>query len=208
MTSPKAALNSVKSKSMQKQPLILASASPRRLELLRMIGVEPQAIVPADVDESLRKGEAPSVYAQRLSREKARAVAEKHPGKVVLASDTVVMIGRRVLDKAHNDDDVRHCLKRLSGRRHQVLTAVTIIDAAGRENTFLEVTRVKFRRLLPIEMDAYVASGEGVGKAGGYAIQGLAAGFIPWISGSFHAVMGLPVARVYPLLLAAGVAGR
>ena len=191
---------------MRKASLILASASPRRLELLRMIGMEPVAVIPADVDESLSKGELPSVYAQRLSQEKARLVAGKHPGTVVLASDTVVVIGRRVLDKALTHDEVRLCLKRLSGRRHQVLTAVTIIDAEGRENTFLEVTRVKFRRLLPIEIEAYVASGEGLGKAGGYAIQGLAAAFIPWMSGSFHAVMGLPVARIYPLLMSLGVA--
>lgn len=168
-----------------------------------MIGVVPDAVEPADIDETPQRGELPAAHALRLAVEKARRM--QRAGAVVLASDTVVACGRRILPKAENRDEVRRCLELLSGRRHQVHTAVCVIDAEGRETRKLVTTRVLFRLLERWEIDAYLASGEGEGKAGGYAIQGRAAAFIPWISGSFHAVMGLPLAETSRLLVSAGV---
>lgn len=182
---------------------ILASSSPRRRELLAMIGLVPDAIEPADIDETPRKGELPAPHALRLAVEKARKMARN--GAVVLASDTVVGCGRRILPKAENPQMVRDCLKLLNGRRHQVHTGVCVIDAQGRESSVLVSTRVKFRLLEEWEIAAYIACGEGEGKAGGYAIQGRAAAFVPWINGSYHAVMGLPLAEASRLLVSAGV---
>jgi septum formation protein len=182
---------------------ILASSSPRRRELLKMIGMVPDAIEPADIDETPYKGELPKLHALRLAVEKARKMAREDA--VVLASDTVVGCGRRILPKAENPQMVRDCLKLLSGRRHQVHTGVCVIDAHGREQSLVVSTRVKCRLLEKWEIDAYVASGEGEGKAGGYAIQGMASAFIPWINGSYHAVMGLPLAETARLLVSAGL---
>jgi septum formation protein len=182
---------------------ILASSSPRRRELLAMIGLVPDAIEPADIDETPRKGELPAPHALRLAEEKARKMARA--GAVVLASDTVVGCGRRILPKAENPQIVRECLELLSGRRHQVHTGVCVIDANGRESSVLVSTRVKFRKLEQWEIEAYLASKEGEGKAGGYAIQGRAAAFAPWINGSYHAVMGLPLAETSRLLVGAGI---
>lgn len=188
---------------MPSPQFILASSSPRRRALLEMIGYVPDAIEPADIDETPRKNELPAPHALRLAVEKARKVAR--PGAVVLASDTVVGCGRRILPKAEDARMVRDCLGLLSGRRHQVHTGVCVIDAAGREQRVLVSTRVKFRKLEQWEIDAYVACGEGEGKAGGYAIQGMAAAFVPWMNGSYHAVMGLPLAESFRLLVGAGV---
>lgn len=182
---------------------ILASSSPRRRELLAQIGVVPDAITPADIDETPLKGELPAPLALRLAIEKAEAVATA--GSVVLASDTVVSCGRRILPKAEDEATARKCLELLSGRRHQVYTAICVMDANGKRHSQLVTTRVKFRLLQPWEIDAYLATGEWLGKAGGYGIQGAAAAFIPWINGSYHAVMGLPLAETASLLVSTGV---
>ena len=183
--------------------LILASASPRRRELLAQIGVEPSVVQPADIDETPLKGELAAPYALRLACEKARAVARSDA--VVLASDTVVACGRRILPKAEDEHTARTCLKLLNGRRHQVHTAVCIINAQGKEYSTLVSTRVKFRLLEQWEIDSYITSGEWHDKAGGYAIQGRAAAFIPWINGSYSAVVGLPLAETARLLVSAGI---
>jgi septum formation protein len=184
--------------------LILASASPRRLDLLAQIGVTPDAVDPADVDESALTGELPADHARRLSGEKAAAVAARHPGALVLSGDTVVAAGRRILPKAESEEQARACLALLSGRRHRVHSAVTLIDTDGRAHHRLSTSVVTFKRLHSDEIDAYVASGEWHGKAGGYAIQGRAAGLIRSLSGSHSGVVGLPLYEVRTLLIAAG----
>ncbi len=184
---------------------ILASASPRRLELLKQVGFEPAKIVAADIDETPRKSELPEPYAKRMAQEKAHAACAQNPGAVILAADTVVACGRRILPKAENEKQARECLKILSGRRHRVYTAVTVIDEAGKARSRVSLTQVSFARLSPAEVEAYIAAGEWQGKAGGYAIQGRAAAFIPWISGSYSNVMGLPLADACHLLAKAGI---
>lgn len=184
--------------------LILASSSPRRLELLRQIGVVPDMVDPADVDETPRRTELPAVYAARVAAEKGALVAARHPGALVLAGDTVVAAGRRILPKAENEADARACLALLSGRRHRVYSAITMIDGAGRARHRLSDNVVTFKRLSGEEIDAYVASGEWQGKAGGYAIQGRAAGLIRAMQGSHSAIMGLPLYETRNLLLSAG----
>lgn len=179
---------------------ILASASPRRLELLRQIGLVPDQVLPADIDETPHKLELPETHAMRLACEKAQVVSRKHPAQIVLASDTVVACGRRILPKAEDEATALKCLKLLSGKRHQVHTAIAIIDAKGKLRSTLVSTRVKFRLLSQTEISDYLASGEWHGKAGGYGIQGKAASFIPWINGSYSAVVGLPLAETLSLL--------
>jgi septum formation protein len=182
--------------------LILASASPRRLELLARLGIVPDAVVPAEIDETPRKGELPAPYAERMAAEKARAVAEG--GSLVLAADTVVAAGRRILPKAESEEEARAALTLLSGRRHRVLSAVTLIDAEGRARHRLSASIVLFKRLSADELDAYVASGEWRGKAGGYAIQGRAEALVRSLAGSHSGVMGLPLYETRALLRAAG----
>lgn len=184
--------------------LILASASPRRVDLLAQIGVRPDAIDPADIDETPGKAELPARYAARMAAEKAALVASRHPGALVLAGDTVVACGRRILPKAEDEASARACLALLSGRRHRVLSAITLIDAAGKARHRLSETIVTFKRLHPSEIDAYIAGGEWHGKAGGYAVQGAAAGLIRALSGSPSGVIGLPLYEARTLLLAAG----
>jgi septum formation protein len=187
--------------------LILASSSPRRLGLLAQIGIVPDKIVAADIDETPRKDELPAPYAQRMARQKALKVAPSYPGAVVLAADTAVYLGRRVLPKAEDEATARRCLERLSGRRHRVMTAIAL--AYGEKlQVKCVMTMVRFRRLTPEDVEAYIASGEWHGKAGGYAIQGLAATFIPAINGSYSNVVGLPLAEVSAMLNAAGIASR
>lgn len=188
--------------------LVLASASPRRLELLARLGVVPDCVDPADIDETPAKGERPEAYAARMAAEKARAVAERQPGAVVLAADTTVAVGRRILGKAGTEAEARAMLTLLSGRRHRVLTAVTVIDAQGRARHRLDRTLVAVKRLTPAEIAAYLRCGEWHGKAGGYAIQGRFEAHVRFLSGSFSGVMGLPLAAVAPLLAAAGVLER
>jgi len=184
--------------------LILASASPRRLDLLARIGVVPVAIDPADIDEAPLRAELPAPHAQRLAAAKADAVAARHAGSLVLAADTVVAVGRRILPKAEDEATARQCLTLLSGRRHRVLSAITLIDADGRGRHRLSETIVTFKRLSDVEIDSYLAGGEWRGKAGGYAIQGYAESYVRALSGSHSGVVGLPLYETRTLLEAAG----
>ncbi|MCW5747653.1 MAG: septum formation protein Maf [Alphaproteobacteria bacterium] len=186
------------------RPVILASASPRRLDLLRQIGLEPSAVDAADVDETPLRGELPAAYAQRLAGAKARAISSRHPDRIVLAADTVVVCGRRILPKAGDEADARRCLTLLSGRRHRVLGGVCIIGPEQRTCQTLVTTTVRFKRLSVAETEAYIRSGEWHGKAGGYAIQGRAAAFVAFISGSYSNVVGLPLHETVNLLKGAG----
>ncbi|GAJ28894.1 Maf family protein [Acidomonas methanolica] len=185
--------------------LILASESPRRLALLRQIGIEPDAVLPAALDESPRQGELPRPCAQRLAREKGAAIAagETTPA-LVLAADTIVALGRRILPKAETEEQARRCLALLSGRRHTVVTAVTLTPGGGWEQgracERVVETSVAFSRLSAKQIDALIEQGDWRGKAGGYAIQGMAAAFIRQIGGSYSAVMGLPLFETAQLL--------
>jgi septum formation protein len=182
--------------------LVLASASPRRLELLARIGVVPDAVVPAEIDETPRRGELPAPYACRMAAEKARAAHE--PGALVLAADTVVAAGRLILPKTEDESVARAILLRLSGRRHRVFSAVTLIDADGTARHRLSTSVVLFKRLDRDELDAYLAAGEWRGKAGAYAIQGRAEALIRTIAGSHSGIVGLPLYETRTLLRAAG----
>lgn len=184
--------------------LVLASASPRRLDLLARLGVGPDAVVPAEIDETPGKGELPPFYAARMAAEKAAAVAAREAGALILAADTVVAAGRRILPKTENEDEARQALALLSGRRHKVLSAVTLIGADGVARHRLSTTIVAFKRFSPAELDAYLESGEWQGKAGGYAIQGRAEALVRMISGSHSGVVGLPLYETRALLRAAG----
>ncbi|MBF0374598.1 MAG: septum formation protein Maf [Alphaproteobacteria bacterium] len=186
-------------------PLVLASASPRRLELLAQIGLVPSAIDPADLDETPRRAELPEPHAARLAEEKARAVAARHPGAVVLAADTVVAVGRRILPKTEDEGEARRCLELLSGRRHRVVGGVCVIGPDGKARSRLVVTTVTFKRLERDEIADYLAGGEWRGKAGGYAIQGRAAAFVRALSGSYSNVVGLPLFETAQLLKGAGL---
>lgn len=185
--------------------LVLASASPRRLELLRQAGVEPDLIEAAELDETPHVKESPRELALRLARAKAAHGAARHPGAYVLAADTVVAVGRRVLPKAADADEVRGCLSLLSGRAHRVLTGVAVAAPDGRTAARLVESRVRFKRLTPGELAAYVASGEGVGKAGGYAIQGRAGALVTTLQGSYSGVVGLPLYETLNLLAGLGL---
>jgi septum formation protein len=184
-------------------PLVLASASPRRLELLRQVGLEPAEIDPADIDESPGTGELPRTYAVRMARAKLAAVACRHPGAIVLAADSVVVCGRRILPKPETEAEARACLVLLSGRRHRVLGGLAVGRPDGTVRTRLVETVVRFKRLEAAEIDDYLQSGEWRGKAGGYAIQGRAARFVAFISGSYSNVVGLPLFEAVSLLKAA-----
>lgn len=185
--------------------LVLASRSPRRLDLLAQIGITPAAIDPADIDETVRPRELPGPHALRLAEEKARAAALRHSGAHVLGADTVVAVGRRILPKAEDEKTARSCLRLLTGRRHHVYGGVCVIAPDGRARTRLVDTQVAFKRLTEQEIDAYIASGEWQGKAGGYAIQGRAALFARWLAGSYSNVVGLPLFETAAILRAAGM---
>lgn len=185
--------------------LILASASPRRLDLLARIGIVPDAVAPADIDETPLNGELPAPHAARLAAAKAAAVAAAHPGALVLAADTVVAVGRRILPKAEEEAVARQCLDLLSGRRHRVLSAVTLIDSEGRARHRLSTSIVAFKRLTSPEIAGYLAGGEWRGKAGGYAIQGAAEAYVRFLSGSHSGVVGLPLYETRALLESAGL---
>ena len=186
--------------------LILASASPRRLDLLRQIGISVDAVVPADIDETPAKGELPRELALRLAVAKARRVATDHAGDFVLAADTVVGCGRRILPKAENEDEARRCLRLLSGRRHRVLGGVCLITPDGRAVSRVVVTAVTFGRLEEADIAAYIASGEWHDKAGAYGIQGRAAAFVRRVNGSYSNVVGLPLFETANLLKGLGYA--
>ena len=186
--------------------LVLASESPRRIALLAQAGITPDAVLPAALDETVRKGELPRIHAQRLATEKARKVESEWNGKpaFILAADTVVAVGRRILPKAADDDEVRACLTMLSGRRHQVVTAVALVTPDGKLRLRVAQTRVSLLKLSEAQIQSYVESREGVGKAGGYAIQGRAETLIKEISGSYSNVVGLPLALTVGLLAGCG----
>ncbi|AWM77093.1 Maf family protein [Phenylobacterium parvum] len=184
--------------------LVLASESPRRRDLLASIGLSPDLIAPADIDETPLRDETPRRLAARLSAAKAEAVSALHPDDYVLAADTVVSVGRRILPKAADADEVVQCLKLLSGRAHRVVTGVSVRGPGGRRGDRLVETRLKMRRLSEADIRAYADSGEGVGKAGGYGIQGRAGAFILSLSGSWPAVVGLPLHETETLLRGLG----
>lgn len=184
--------------------LVLASGSARRRDLLRQIGIEPSAIDPPHIDEHPRPRELPLAYARRMAREKLAAIAPRHRGCWVLAADTVVACGRRILPKAETESQARTCLDLLSGRRHRVLGGIALTAPDGRATERVVTTIVAFKRLTPGEIESYIATGDWHGKAGGYAIQGHAAAFIPWIEGSYGNVVGLSLSDVVAMLSGLG----
>ncbi|MFL6736237.1 MAG: Maf family protein [Sphingomonas sp.] len=184
--------------------LVLASASPRRLDLLARIGIVPDAVVPADIDESVPKGELPREHALRLAREKAQAVAVKEPNALILAADTVVAVGRRILPKVEDEATLRACMQLLSGRRHRVLTAVALAVPGHGVRERLVETMIAVKRLSEAEIDYYAGHGEWRGKAGGYALQGYGEVYVRHIAGSYSNVVGLPLAETRVLLKSAG----
>ena len=194
----------------QRPRLVLASSSPRRLALLQQIGLEPDALIPADLDETPQRNELPRSLATRLASEKAQAarrVAETREGcegAYLIAADTVVCVGRRILPKCELEEEAEDCLLLLSGRAHRVYTGVSLITPKGAERRRLVETRVRFKRLSSAEIAAYLASGEWRGKAGGYAIQGLAGAFPVKLMGSYSSVVGLPLHEVASLLVGEG----
>ncbi len=195
------------------EKLILASASPRRMELLAQIGITPDAVIPADIDETPHHGEHPRHYVQRMAHEKNIAVAAAHQGSFCLAADTVVCLGRRILGKPADVDEARQFLKLLSGRRHQVMTALTVSTPCPKDGprptaSRLAVSSVKFARLDNAAIDAYIATGEWQGKAGGYGIQGAAAQYIQWMDGSYTGIVGLPCFETAQCLKGLGFHGR
>ena len=187
--------------------LVLASASPRRLELLRQIGLMPDLVDPAEIDETPHRDEEPAAHALRLAEEKLRAVMPRHPGDYILAADTVVACGRRILPKAMDEASARRCLELLSGRRHRVHSGVALADPDGRVGLRHVDSQVAFKRLSAGEVAAYLATGEWHGKAGGYAVQGLAARFVREIGGSYSNIVGLPLFETAQLLSGRGVRG-
>ena len=184
--------------------LVLASASPRRLDLLARIGVEPDAVLPADIDESVPNGELPRQHAIRLAREKAKAIASEEPEALVLAADTVVAVGRRILPKVEDEATLRQCMRLLSGRRHRVLTGVALAIPGGPLRDRLVETMIAMKRLSDEEIEHYASHGEWRGKAGGYALQGYGEVYVRHIAGSYSNVVGLPLAETRVLLKSAG----
>ena len=187
-----------------KNKLILASASPRRQELLAQVNIIPDRIIPADIDESERKGEAPRPYALRMAIEKGETISAMHPGCYILSADTVVAVGRRILPKAETKAQAAFCLDRLSGRRHRIHGGICLITPDGQHITRIVETSVTFKRLSVQEKQNYLDSGEWEGKAGGYAIQGLGAALIPSINGSYSNIVGLSVSDTLAMLKGAG----
>ena len=196
---------------MSRRPeLVLASASPRRLALLNQIGIEPDHLIPGHIDETPERAELPRRLAERLAHGKAVAVQKKAKqaglasNAVILAADTVVAVGRRILPKAETMDEAAGCLRLLSGRSHRVFTGVCVISPSGKPNHRIVDTRIRFKMLTAKEIEAYLASGEWNGKAGGYAIQGIAGAFVVKMSGSYSAVVGLPLFETVGLLASEG----
>lgn len=187
-----------------KSKLILASSSPRRVELLKQIGVTPDLIIPANIDETPIKGELPRALALRLAEEKARAVAIKNPNCFILAADTTVACGRRLLDKTNTIDEARACLKKLSGRRHHVYGGIALISPTGALTSRLVDTIVQFKRLSPQDIENHLESGQWQGIAGGYAIQGFAGTFVKFIGGSYSNIVGLSLYDTIILLESGG----
>ena len=184
--------------------LVLASASPRRLELLAQIGITPDHVEPAEIDETPLPRELPGPHVMRLARAKAEAVRARHPDAFILAADTVVACGRRILGKPEDEAAARAFLTLLSGRRHRIYGGVVVIDPAGKIAARRVMSQVAFKRLSDSELAAYLMTGEWRGKAGGYAIQGRAAIFVSWMAGSYSNVVGLPLFETAQLLVGLG----
>lgn len=181
-------------------PILLASSSERRKQLLALIDIPVDQYFSPEIDEAPFKNELPRNLALRLAQTKAEVAAEQYPNHIVIAADNVVAVGRRNLDKAYTDEDVRKYLKLLSGRKNTVYTAMALIHPGGKKSIKLVTTKVIFKRLTDQEIESYIKTGEGIGKAGGYAIQGIASKYIKFMQGSYHATMGLPVHEVYQVL--------
>ena len=192
---------------MTHAPFILASASPRRLDLLRQIGLIPTRILPADIDESQHKGELPRLLALRLAQEKAMAIPQPD-NHFIIAADTVVAVGRRVLPKAETNEDVSLCLDLMSGRSHTVFSGIAVKTPTGDLKSRVVATKVTFKSLSLSEKAAYIASGEGIGKAGGYAIQGLADSYVISINGSYSNIVGLSLYDIRAMLSGVGFFGK
>lgn len=190
------------------QKLILASASPRRLDLLAQVGIAPDAVAPADIDETPRKGELPGALAARLAGEKAAKIAAGNPGAYVLAADTVVACGRKLLDKSETEAQAREYLAELSGRRHVIYGGICLITPEGKAHSRLVETKVQFKKLSEEELESYIRSGEWQGKAGGYGIQGQAAAYIKFLSGSYSNVVGLSLYDTIRMLEGSGYRRR
>ena len=190
--------------SQSKGPLVLASASPRRLELLGQVGITPDLVDPADIDETPGRDETPRLLAARLAREKVAAVAARHPRAFVLGADTLVAVGRRILNKPETESEARAMLALLSGRAHKVLTGVAVMAPGGRLSERLVETRVRFKRLSAQETDAFIAGGDWHDAAGGYKIHQMAGAFVTELQGSYTAVVGLPLYEAVSLLTGLG----
>lgn len=184
--------------------LILASCSPRRLDLLRQVNIIPELVIPADIDEAILKKELPSAYVKRVALLKAEKISKLYKNDYILSADTIVTMGRRILPKTEDDTGVKACLTQLSGRSHLVITSVCIATPTGKIAQKTVATRVIFKRLSSYEIDMYIKSQEGIGKAGGYAIQGLAECFVRRINGSFSSIVGLPLYQTVNMLNGAG----
>ena len=189
---------------MTKIKFILASSSPQRKKLLETIGITPDDIVPANIDETPKKNEKPKDFALRMSKEKALSVAKNNLNSFILSGDTIVAAGRRIIGKPSSKNEAEKILKLLSGRRHRVISAFTLIKPDCSEITKVVVSRVKFSRLSDKEINEYLDTNEWQGKAGGYAIQGRASAFVPWISGSYTGVMGFPMNEIKNVLESSG----
>ncbi|MGQ0672186.1 MAG: Maf family nucleotide pyrophosphatase [Hyphomicrobium sp.] len=200
----------VASDALAKPKLVLASASPRRLTLLAQVGIEPDALRPASIDESVRSGEMPRALVSRLARGKAEAARDQIANDrdiadaYVLAADTIVATGRKILGKPKHMEEAAECLQRLSGRAHRVLTAVSLITPQDKVRIKIVDTRVRFKHLSKTEIESYIASREWRDKAGGYAIQGLAGCFVQKLNGSYSNVVGLPLTEVVQMLIGEG----
>lgn len=184
--------------------LILASASPARLELLKRIGMEPDIVAPADVDETPLKQEKPRDYVLRVAKSKAHTIAKQHPDAYIIAADTVATLSRKIIGKAANEAEARAIIRSFSGRRHNVLSGLCILGPNGKESSRLVKTVVKFCNLTDPEIDAYIATGQWEGKSGCFGIQGYGGGFIEWINGSFTNVIGLPLTETRNILKGMG----
>ena len=189
---------------MTKIKLILASSSPQRKKLLETIGITPDDIVPANIDETPKKNEKPKDFALRMSKEKALSVAKNNLNSFILSGDTIVAAGRRIIGKPSSKNEAEQILKLLSGRRHRVLSAFTLIKPDSSEITKVVISKVKFSRLSDKEINEYLDTNEWQGKAGGYAIQGRASAFVPWISGSYTGIMGFPMNEIKNVLESSG----
>ena len=184
--------------------LILASSSPQRLELLKQIDIVPDKVVPAKIEETPSKSEKPRDFVIRMSKEKALNVSKQYKDSYVLSGDTIVSVGRRIIGKPSNEAEAENYLNLLSGRRHRVFSAVTLITPDNKEKTKVTLTRVKFSRLNKNDLLEYIKTNEWKGRAGGYAIQGKASAFIPWINGSYTGIVGFPLNEVKNLLSSSG----